>query len=351
MRLRLPDQLIDLMRLSLGTFVTLSTLFRRRNMRLTGYGRLLMPPLLGIILGLSPAAGVRFACADAPSSDSGAVTPAEISQALNLYFRDAAVAQVIRQKLVDRAAQQAGVSVSPQEVDAAMAQWNGGQADTNGGNLSQGFLTTALRREEMREEMLAIKIITKSTRLDNADFDRVEVQRIWCRTEKEANDAYQALINGRTLGTLIQGLAENPQLLGNIEILRYDQRLDPASERTLFTLKRGECLPPTVSVDPPGYEVLIVARQMPADSLTEADRQVFAKSLLQQKISRSLQDWWAAIEKQVESRKALFSGAAPPPAAPAPVKPDAIRPPAPKNVGGAGGSGGAIVLPPPGPTQ
>jgi parvulin-like peptidyl-prolyl isomerase len=250
---------------------------------------------------LAAAAAVPARAADPVIATAGGhpITQSELDQAIHARYRQAALEALARRALIDQAAAAAGVTVSDGDVDAAMASLKA--AGSNGddslfrASLGRQGLTPEIEREAVRDELVARKIAAAQTRLEDSDYDQVEVDRIVAPTEDVARQIYASLSKGGALTEFGRVATIEPAMT----VLRYDGRFSPEFLTSLFTLRPGEYSTPAPSVSPAGFAVLKMKEFRPGVTLSSSDRQVWEKFLLTQKTATHLQDWWANLEKQV----------------------------------------------------
>ena len=299
-------------------------------------------------LALALAAGPFFlsaACADAAHGDAAhgdaahgdavtspdstlatiggqTITQKDVDQLVGKDYREAAIKRLIRKSLIDAMAARANISVTDADADQAVTKWKkevlGGDESRYQVELGRQGLTASLYREVVREGMIADLMVAKPTRLVNADYDQQRIQPLYVKTLDDAIQAYLALQKGESLVNVIREYSV--KLLPMFTVWRYDSRFSRADLNSIWGGDRADHLAPEIgsfikpipSTDPPGYEILQIKEQTPGTALLGADRDAVTPMLLQQKISLRLQDWWAALEKQVSVIYAGVASGTPP---------------------------------------
>ena len=240
---------------------------------------------------------------DAPLATVGAqaITQKDVNALIDQYYREAALKALIRKTLIDQQAAKAGVSLSDDDLTAGFQHW---KKTTYGDDdaafqlaLGREGLTPALYLEAFREGVIARKIVAKTTILDDSDFDKVTLSAFIFKTPAEAKLAFETLRSHQALG---RAFPEPPEMLPPIIVQRYDNRFSEAGQAALFTNRAGTYFPPIPWADPPGYLAATIAERHPGVNLPTLDRQVWAPGLLQRKTEHGLQEWWVALEKQVQ---------------------------------------------------
>jgi hypothetical protein len=256
--------------------------------------------LAGICLSTASAAAPAT---DTPLAVVGAlsITQKDLDAALDSSVRKATLRRLVLQALVDAQANQLGITITDQAVDAGLAQW---KAATFGGDdvqyqayLDEQGISPEVHRQVFRTGLLATAIIQKTTRLNDSDYDKLEVKRFYVPNAAQAQRLYDVLSHGGTLN----GAGVKMEILPTMLLLRYDQKLDAKFLAHLFTLGPGRYAGPIPSLTGQGYEVLLTTKRYAGSSMTTADRQVWARFLLEQKCKDVLPEWWAALDTQVDA--------------------------------------------------
>jgi hypothetical protein len=242
------------------------------------------------------------------------VTQKDVSDAAAGSYQDTILNHLILERLVDAAAKKAGVSVTPAEVDSALKSWKddrfNGDENAYEAALMQDGMSPTLYSDVLRVQMLAQRVVTATTHLDDDDYDQVLVQRLAIHTRKDAEQVFAWLTAGWDILDIQRKNHVNVELLTATWFSRWDNRIPPEALAPLFKLKPTEFMRPVPQPDGPGYEILILQQHRSGAAVPPSDRQVAAVSLLPGKIRASLQEWWVALQKQVaEARAAGAAGA------------------------------------------
>lgn len=271
-----------------------------------------LPVLISIAFSpRSASAAATASTDDAPAAtvNGQVITGKDVEAAVDHIFREAALKHLVMKTLIDQEAKKAGVSVTDTDVDTALNEWKlaafGGDDAHYAASLDEEGLTPKLYREVLRENILAQKIAAATTRLEDADFDQLDVVPILAHTREQAQQVYESLVatqRGQPGMPLDQLMAQGHftvQWRKQTSVLRFDSRLDPGFMDGLFTLPIGSFAPPTASADGQGFEVLKIVGHRSGAKFATTDRVIWADTLLREKTRRHLQEWWVAMEKQV----------------------------------------------------
>jgi len=269
--------------------------------------------MIPLIFGHAPASYA----ADAPLAvvQGEAITQKDVSDAAAGAYRDTLLNHLILERLVEAAAKKAGVSVAPAEVEAALKSWKddrfNGDENAYESALMQDGMSPTLYADVIRVQMLAQRVVTATTHLDDSDYDQVLVQRLAIHTREDAERVFAWLTAGWDILDIQRKNHVNVEFLTADWFSRWDSRIPANALAPLFKLKPTEFMRPIPQPGGPGYEILIMQQHRSGAAVTAADRQVAAVSLLPGKIRASLQEWWVALQKQVAEARAAGGAGAP----------------------------------------
>jgi len=259
--------------------------------------------------------GVDPAALDYQSDQSVATVNGEKITKLDLYNRMAAetgaavISSLIREKLIDQAAEKAGVTVSTAEVDKEITRVKervGGEEKFQQA-LVQNRLTLALLRTQISFNMKVTKILTKEIVFEEKDirqffednkaqFDKrqVHARHILVATEQEAKSIRAQLETGASFATLAMEKSVDPSAKANGGDLGTFGvgRMVAEFEKVVFSLKEGEVSAPFQTAY--GWHVaqaLEITGKAPTFELMKADvTQAYTDGQVQKKAQSWLND-------------------------------------------------------------
>ncbi|HXF70184.1 MAG TPA: SurA N-terminal domain-containing protein [Thermoflexus sp.] len=203
---------------------------------------------------------------------------------------------MIEELLIEQHAAALGITVSPEEVEAALAQViqeSGGLESFRQRLASVGMSEEEFRRNQ-RAAMLAQKVFERLTADIPEVAEQVHARHIQVSSEETARQLLARLQQGEDFVELARQYSENEatrDLGGDLGWFARGTLVIPELEEAAFATPPGQV---TLVATPGGYHLLFVVEKDPARPLTEDQREL----LRQNRIRERLQAW--RTEAQVE---------------------------------------------------
>jgi hypothetical protein len=89
-----------------------------------------------------------------------------------------------------------------------------------------------------------------------------------------------------------------------LSVFRHDSRFDESVLYGVFNHAPLQAIGPIPLPNSPNFQVIQILGLEPGRNMSKDDRQVYAARLLNQKILRRMQDWWADLERQIDAIRA-----------------------------------------------
>lgn len=217
-------------------------------------------------------------------------------QAALVQARQQVLDWLIEQKLMEQAAAQAGITVSDQEVDAAIQSLiqEVGQETFNQRLQSEGLALEQMR-EELRQEMIASRMVAQVVAQVPVRTEHIHARHILVSTQEEAQRLLAQLQAGADFGTLAQTYSQDAStrdMGGDLGTFPRGILTSSEVEAAAFALQPGQTSGIVQSAL--GYHIIQVLDRIP-------DMEISAENLrlLQDKAVRQwLDDLWSRAEVQ-----------------------------------------------------
>jgi len=242
--------------------------------------------LRSYVYGLATAAllsgALAFAQAGRPASDPVMATvngtPITYQQLIARLLQSSgqsALDAMVNRAVIDQAAQQQGVTVTPADLQARLDQIQKmlGGAEVYRKFLAANGLTDAQQREQLRYVLLNEKLALKATPISDRDLERLQVRIIATNDVERAKTVIRLLRQRQDMAVLApqysehpNGKAAEPGLLDPFTRFQMPQLWSYASK-----LQPGEFTPePVKAAD--GYLMVKLEKRFPGSTLKPAER-------------------------------------------------------------------------------
>ncbi len=209
-------------------------------------------------------------------------------QAMIAQGRQQVLQVMIEQVLIEQAAAQAGIVVSDQDVQAAIArdiQENGGQARFDAW-LQANNWTAQEYEARQRSMMIASKMFEHITRDVPTRAEQVHARHILVADEQEARNILAQLQGGADFGALAAQHSLDPSTKesgGDLGFFPRGTLVVPEVEEAAFTLGVGQIS--DVITSAMGYHIVQVLERVPDMALTEESWQALKESTFRRWLS------------------------------------------------------------------
>ncbi len=204
---------------------------------------------------------------------------------------------MIEEVLIEQHAAAMGISVSPEEVEAALAQFvseSGGPAAFRQRLAALGMTEEEFRRNQ-RAAMLAQKVFEHLTADIPETAEQVHARHIQVSSEERARQLLARLQQGEDFIELARQYSENEatrELGGDLGWFARGTLAIPELEEAAFATPSGQiALVPTAR----GYHLLLVVEKDPARPLSEDQKEL----LRQKRIQEQLKTWRAGARVEI----------------------------------------------------
>jgi parvulin-like peptidyl-prolyl isomerase len=212
----------------------------------------------------------QIASYEASMSSAGQDPSTAEGQASLARDRDWVLDRMIEQVLIEQAAQEAGVTVTLEEVDANIASLKEDIGDTAFQEwLANEGMTEAQMREKLHREMIATKMANQVAADVPTRAEHIHARHIVVATEAEAQQIRAQLQAGADFATLAQSYSLDSSTRENGGDLGYFPRgvlTSPEVEEAAFQLQPGQVS--EVISSPLGYHVVQVLDRVPDQEIS-----------------------------------------------------------------------------------
>jgi len=273
--------------------------------------------ILGIVIALAIASNViMYIWFTSPARIGVAevngeiITKDEFIEAIIAQNGQSALDWIIESKLIYQEAKKEGVSVSDEEIENRMSEIRSsfGSQESFVSILSLYGLTEESFKEQLIPRMLAEKIIMKDKSISDKDLveffaknkssfdekEQVKLRHILLKTLEEAQQAEEELKNGKDFAVVAKEMSIDTATSSNGGEMGWVGKgvLDPALERVVFSLNKGERTP--VVKTSFGYEIAEVldkksARSVTFEEVKDRVREAYIEDTVQQNYSNWVQ--------------------------------------------------------------
>ena len=212
----------------------------------------------------------QIASYEASMSSAGQDPSTAEGQAALARDREWVLDRMIEQVLIEQAAQEAGVTVSMEEVDANIASL---KEDIGDATFQEWLAKEGMTEEQMREKLQREMIATKMANQVAADVpthgEHIHARHIVVATEAEAQQLLAQLQAGADFATLAQSYSQDSSTRENGGDLGYFPRgvlTSPEVEEAAFQLQPGQVS--EIVSSPLGYHIIQVLDRVPDQEIS-----------------------------------------------------------------------------------
>lgn len=250
------------------------------------------------------------------------ITKDELYEELVTAGGQTTLSNMITQKLIDQAADDAGVTVTDEDLDAEVAtlEEQFGGADQLNSALMQYGMTMDDLREEAKTQVIVRKILEPQTSVTDEDIEtyynenkasfatpeKVRASHILVATKEEAEEIKKELDNGADFATLAKEKSTDTASAANGGDLGFFSQGDMVEsfEKAAFALDINEISEPIQSDF--GYHIIMKTDYQAATNPTlEEKKEDIRKTLLDQQVSELSSTWMADLRSKAKITNTL----------------------------------------------